>query len=65
MDGPSFEVLDYISGTTRADSYMRIGEPELWRWVDQNTYLFFRSCHLTYIAVNGTPSAVFTTKSVA
>ncbi|PPR04171.1 hypothetical protein CVT26_003811, partial [Gymnopilus dilepis] len=32
VKGPSFEVLDYISGTTRVDSYMRIGEPDLWRY---------------------------------
>ncbi|PPQ79930.1 hypothetical protein CVT26_004159 [Gymnopilus dilepis] len=29
-NGPSFEVLDWTSGTTRADSYLRIGEPGVW-----------------------------------
>ncbi|PPQ83307.1 hypothetical protein CVT26_015053 [Gymnopilus dilepis] len=29
-NGPYFEVLDWRSGTTRADSYLRIGEPGVW-----------------------------------
>ncbi|PPQ81550.1 hypothetical protein CVT26_013805 [Gymnopilus dilepis] len=33
--GPYFEVLDWLSGTTRADSYLRIGEPGVWsQWRD-------------------------------
>ncbi|PPQ66502.1 LOW QUALITY PROTEIN: hypothetical protein CVT26_011190 [Gymnopilus dilepis] len=32
-NGPSFEVLDFKSGVTRTDSYLRIGEPKLWRFV--------------------------------
>ncbi|PPR04179.1 hypothetical protein CVT26_003819 [Gymnopilus dilepis] len=33
LHGPHFEVLDWTSSTTRADSYIRIGEPEIWRSV--------------------------------
>ncbi|PPQ97070.1 hypothetical protein CVT26_001252 [Gymnopilus dilepis] len=29
-EGPSFEVLDWTSATTRVDSFLRIGEPEIW-----------------------------------
>ena len=29
--GPAFDVMDWRSGTTRADSYIRIAEPKSWR----------------------------------
>ncbi|KDR81139.1 hypothetical protein GALMADRAFT_207982 [Galerina marginata CBS 339.88] len=31
VDGPSFEVLDWHSGTTTHESYLRTGEPRVWR----------------------------------
>ncbi|PPQ65630.1 hypothetical protein CVT26_000572 [Gymnopilus dilepis] len=30
-DGPSFDVSEWDSGTTRPESYIRISEPEIWR----------------------------------
>ncbi|PPQ74769.1 hypothetical protein CVT26_005014 [Gymnopilus dilepis] len=34
LGGLSFEVLDWRSGTTRAESYLRIGEPRIWRFLN-------------------------------
>ncbi|PPQ76657.1 hypothetical protein CVT26_013947 [Gymnopilus dilepis] len=31
LDGLAFEALDWRSGSTRTDSYLRLGEPRIWR----------------------------------
>ncbi|KAF8901222.1 hypothetical protein CPB84DRAFT_1846974 [Gymnopilus junonius] len=41
-DGPSFDVLDWSSGTTRPESFLRISEPEVWRqWSDMRLSQYF------------------------
>ncbi|PPQ97597.1 hypothetical protein CVT26_002396 [Gymnopilus dilepis] len=38
LNGLSFEALDWSSGTTRAESYLRIGEPKVWRYAPSFAY---------------------------
>ncbi|PPR00577.1 hypothetical protein CVT26_009852 [Gymnopilus dilepis] len=56
--GPRFEVLDWTSGVSRVESYMRIGEPRLWskwtcRCLRQNSQSYVGIPTVSWIIVIG------------